>query len=76
MMTHTDCDVRFANHARQTARVNDDAWAYGESENGSRTSFRGRLGSMLVALGTRLAAVPVNTPANASMSSMAGREWA
>ena len=73
MLAHSDCDVRFANHARHIARVNDDAWISDASEDGTRTSFRNRLGSVLVAIGTRLTAVPVNTPAN---SSIPGREWA
>lgn len=73
MLTPTDCDIRFANHARQIARLNENAWIYGNPEVGTWTSFRDRLGSILVALGTRVAAVPLDTPAN---SSTAGREWA
>ncbi len=73
MLNCTDCDVRFASHARRIANVNEGAWIREESDADAQTSLRGRLGTLLITLGTRLAASPLETPVNAVVP--AG-EWA
>ena len=55
MMTRTDCDVRFATHARQIARVNAREWLRPQQTRSAQGSLRLRLGTVLIALGTRLA---------------------
>lgn len=55
MLNHNDCDIRFASHAREIARVNAAGWMSPAHTSVARTSPRFRLGSALIALGARLA---------------------
>jgi hypothetical protein len=54
MLYRTDCDVRFASHARQIARVNATEWMRPARLRTTRITLCARLGSVLITLGDRL----------------------
>ena len=60
MMNPTDCDVRFATHARQIARVNDHEWMRPQRATVAQETIFTRLGSLLITLGARLAHQPTH----------------
>jgi hypothetical protein len=55
MMSRTDCDVRFASHARQIARANATEWIRPTRPRTTRVTMCARLSSVLLTLGDRLA---------------------
>ena len=61
MMNPTDCDVRFATHARQIARVNDHEWMRPQRATVAQETIFSRLGSLLITLGARLTHRPADT---------------
>lgn len=58
MLTDTDCAVRFANHARHVAHVNEIEWMRPVVTGSPRVQMRRLLASILISLGTRLASSP------------------
>ena len=69
MLTNTECDVRFATHARQINRVSTTEWQYNATEQTPCTSLRARLAGLLVAVASRIAPVQ---PAGMADPTLAG----
>jgi hypothetical protein len=61
MMNPTDCDVRFATHARRIAQVNDHEWLRPQRATATPQTKVAGLGTTLMALVARLVHRPLHT---------------
>jgi hypothetical protein len=66
MLARTTCDLRIAEHAATTARINRQAW---RQEQATRPPVRAALAALLVALAVRIA--PAALPARPASKALA-----